>query len=60
MDYQPIINLLTSYIEIEKETNKTKPQKVKTIIKKCQMVLPPHIFETYFFFITYFLDIYLI
>jgi hypothetical protein len=60
MDYQPIINLLISYIEIEKQTNKTKPRKVETIIKKCRVVLPPDIFIEYYYFILYFLDIYLI
>ncbi len=60
MDYQPIINLLISYIEIEKGTNKTKPQKVDTILRKCHIVLPPHLFEQYYYFIIYFLDIYLI
>ena len=60
MDYQPIINLLISYIEIEKDTNKTKPQKVETILKKCRVVLPPDMFETYYYFIIYFMDIYLL
>jgi len=60
MDYEPIINLLISYIEIEKQTNKTKPQKVDTILKKCSVVLPPHLLKQYYYFIIYFLDIYLI
>ena len=60
MDYQPIINLLISYIEIEKDTNKTKSQKVETILNKFRIVLPSDMFESYYFFITYFLDIYLV
>jgi len=60
MDYEPIINLLISYMEIEKETNKTKQEKVDTIINKFKVVLPQNLFIEYYYFILYFLDIYLI
>jgi len=59
-DYNVIVDLLINYLEIEKQTNKTKPQKVETILKKCSVVLPPHLLEQYYYFIIYFLDIYLI
>ena len=58
-EYNLIIDLAISYIDIEKETNKTKQQKVNTIINKFRVVLPPHLFEKFYYFILYFLDIYL-
>jgi hypothetical protein len=60
MDYEPIITLLIQYIEIEKGTNKTKQEKVDTIINKFKIVLPQNLFIEYYYFILYFLDIYLI
>jgi hypothetical protein len=72
MDYEPIITLLIQYIEIEKGTNKTKQEKVDTIINKTKqekvdtiinkfkIVLPQNLFIEYYYFILYFLDIYLI
>lgn len=60
MDYEPIINLLIQYIDIEKETNKTKQEKVDTIINKFKVILPHNLFIDYYYFILYFLDIYLI
>ena len=59
-DYNVIVDLLINYLEIEKQTNKTKQEKVDTILKKCSVVLPPHLLESYYHFIIYFLDIYLL
>ena len=59
-EYNVIIDLAISYIEIEKDTNKTKQQKVDTIIHKFRIVLPHNLFIEYYYFILYFLDIYLL
>ena len=58
-EYNVIIDLAISYIDIEKETNKTKQEKVDTILRKFQVVLPHNLFIEYYYFILYFLDIYL-
>lgn len=59
-DYKIIIDLAISYMDIEKETSKTKQEKVDTIINKFRVVLPHNLFIEYYYFILYFLDIYLI
>ena len=58
-EYNVIIDLAMSYMEIEKGTNKTKQEKVDTIINKFRVVLPHNLFIEYYNFIIYFLDIYL-
>jgi hypothetical protein len=59
-EYNVIIDLAMSYMEIEKGTNKTKQEKIDTIINKFKVVLPQNLFIEYYYFILYFLDIYLI
>ena len=59
-EYNVIIDLAISYMEIEKDTNKTKQEKVDSIINKFKTVLPHNLFIEYYYFILYFLDIYLL
>lgn len=57
--YEIIIKLLLSYIEIEKNSNRSKIDQKQNIIDKMKVVLPTNDFINYFYFINNFIEIYI-